>query len=54
MNAFLKVIINEANNILRHLYYPTTQESDLKLGKIERIGSHTDFGTLLLQNERVD
>ncbi|ONH64961.1 1-aminocyclopropane-1-carboxylate oxidase [Cyberlindnera fabianii] len=43
----------KSENQLRLLHYPPTDEANLKTGKAERIGAHTDFGTLtmLLQDE---
>lgn len=36
------------NNQIRLLHYPPVQESLLRDGKKERVGSHTDFGTMTL------
>lgn len=41
------------NNQCRLLHYPSVEEEQLRLGKVERIAAHSDFGTLtmLFQDE---
>ncbi|GMF05609.1 unnamed protein product [Ambrosiozyma monospora] len=39
---------SQSDNQLRLLHYPPTSQQDLKEGKTERIGAHSDFGTITM------